>query len=104
MPSVWILGWHSWAVLAVAFAAATTHSAQSGNALCCCLRADIFFDQFRTIYDELMVNFAMCIGVVVVICLLLLHRLNVVLLTAMLITMVDIDLVGTHMGRSQSHA
>jgi len=45
--------------------------------------------------DEMMLNFAMCIGAIVVICLFLLHRVSVVILTGMLITMIDIDLVGS---------
>ena len=55
----------------------------------------LFFDQFRTIYDEMILNFALCIAAIVVICVLLLHRMSVVLLTGMLITMIDIDLVGS---------
>ena len=48
----------------------------------------MFFDQFRTIYGELMVNFAMCLAAISVICLLALHHLNVVALVCVLITMV----------------
>jgi len=55
----------------------------------------LFFDQFRTIYDEMILNFALCIAAIVFICVLLLHRMSVVLLTGMLITMIDIDLVGS---------
>merc|ERR1712166_74443 len=55
----------------------------------------LFFDQFRTIYGEMMMNFALCIGAIVVICLIMLHYVSVVILTAMLITMIDIDLVGS---------
>eukprot|EP01050_Picozoa_sp_SAG11_P046393 SAG11_NODE_23704_length_384_cov_0.901754_1_plen_69_part_00 len=43
----------------------------------------------------MMANFALCIGAVVVICLFVLHQLPVVVLTALLITMIDIDLVGS---------
>ena len=40
-------------------------------------------------------NFVMCLAAISVICLLALHHLNVVALTCVLITMVDIDLIGS---------
>jgi CRP-like cAMP-binding protein len=55
----------------------------------------MFLDQFRTIYGELMLNFAMCLIAVCVICLLALHHLSVVALTCALIVLVDIDLIGS---------
>ena len=55
----------------------------------------LFFDQFRTIYYEMMVNFGLCIAAITLICLLVLHQLSVVVLTGLLITMIDIDLVGS---------
>lgn len=42
----------------------------------------------------MMMNFALCLGAIVVICLVFLHRVSVVVLTGMLIAMIDIDLVG----------
>ena len=42
-----------------------------------------------------MINFALCIAAIVVICLLILHRPSTVLFSAVLITMIDIDLVGS---------
>ena len=55
----------------------------------------LFFDQFRSIYDEMLVNFALCIAAIVVVCSLVLHQPAVVLLTAAVITMIDVDLVGS---------
>ena len=43
----------------------------------------------------MMMNFMLCLGAIVAICLLFLHRVSVVILTAMLIAMIDIDLVGS---------
>lgn len=43
----------------------------------------------------MMMNFMLCLGAIVVICLIFLHSVSVVFLTAMLIAMIDIDLVGS---------
>eukprot|EP01043_Picozoa_sp_COSAG02_P012686 COSAG02_NODE_493_length_21166_cov_13.181318_15_plen_65_part_00 len=43
----------------------------------------------------MMMNFLLCLGAIAVICFVFLHSISVVVLTAILIAMIDIDLVGS---------